>query len=108
MTYKTSVVRHLLKKLNLLLPKNNSHRKLYNQMALIVKSLPIISKRNNPNLAQSLLKRENKKLKVTFSNSFYEANKTLNSKSVKNIQEREKKFQEGRRKNHQEKPKRSI
>lgn len=100
MTYKTSVERHLLKKLYLLLPKKYSHRKLYNQMALIVKSLPIISKRNNPNLAQSLLKTE-KKLKVTFSNSFYETNKTLNSKSCqehsrkekkKNVQERRKKI----------------
>lgn len=90
MTYKTSVERHLLKKLYLLLPKKYSHRKLYNQMALIVKSLPIISKRNNPNLAQSLLKTE-KKLKVTFSNSFYETNKTLNSKSCQEHSRKEKK-----------------
>lgn len=88
MVYKISVVRHMLKKLNFLFFKS-SQKNTLEPDGFNSEFFQLSKKEITPILHKSSDKQE-KKLKVTFPNCFYEVKKIMNSKSCQE-QSKEKK-----------------
>ena len=83
-------MRYLLKKSSLLFLKS-SQKKTLEPDGFNSEFFQLFKKEIAPILHKSSYKQE-KKLKVTFPNYFYEANKTMNSNPVRNSPERKKKM----------------
>lgn len=88
MTYKILVVRHLLKKLNLLFLKS-SYKETLEPDGYNIEFSQLFKKEITLSCTNLLI---NRKKKLTSLNYFYEANKTINSKSCEGHQERKKKL----------------